>query len=631
MPLDGITAKALAAELSRSLSQARVDKIFQPERCDIVLSLRGKDESFRLLLSANPSSPRLHLITENRKNPPQPPMFCMLLRKHLIGARLLELHTPQYERIFILRFQTINELGDKLEKRLIVELMGRHSNIILVNEQDRIHDSILHVDDSISRVREVMPARPYAFPPAQGKLLPRDILAHIDRGEDFWGPSAVRLPLEKALLSRLQGFSPQLCHELAFRAALDGRCKVDALSEAEQGRLRRVLLDLMQKITAEAFRPTTFYERPEATIPLDFHALDLQSFAYRRSENSICAAMERYYLQRMIENTFRQKKNHLQRLIQQQVKHVQKKLQIHEKDQAEGKKRDRYRRHGELILAHVHKIREGDKHLIATDFYDEDQKDVKIPLDPSRSGPQNAQRYFKRYDKAKTRAETGARLAREDRKELQYLETLRRALENAAELDDLAALSQEMRQAGLSRKNIIRQEKELQENAGPDLSGGQKPGKRGKGKRAPGPKKKARAKNEKPLPPRKYLSSDGLPIWVGRNNLQNDQLTLKTAQKDDLWLHVQKMPGTHVIVRCGKQEVPEQTLLEAAQTAAWFSRASGDGQPEAGSGHKVPVDYCPVRHVKKPAGSKPGMVIYEGYQTVQVTPQDPSILLKSDP
>ena len=636
MPLDGITAKSLALELNTLLAEARVDKIQQPDRHDVILVLRQDNKNYRLLLSANPSSPRIHLSEETKTNPSQPPMFCMLLRKHLSGSRLMEISTPDYERIFSLRFLTQNELGDRLEKRLIVEIMGRHSNIILVNQEDTIHDAILHIDESVSRVREVMPARPYVLPPAQNKLTPRQVLDEIQSGTDWLGPTVQFRGLEKALLERLQGFSPQLCHEVAVRADIDGRQHIDKLNKIERGRLNRVVMDLMQKICAEAFSPTTYYTHPDALIPIDFHCLNLQSFAYARSENSISEAMDRFYLEKNRQNTLKQKRQHLERLINQALDHAVKKLRIHEKDVADGNKSKRYRHYGDLILAHLHLIKEGDAKLLATDYYDPEQPEVSIDLDPGLSGAQNAQRYFKRYNKAKTKLESGEKLASQDREEIAWLETLQRAMVNAADLDDLQALQQEMQQAGLSKKNMRRLKEEANAGPQPDVSGGQKPGRAGKKKnkvyQQTGPKQKRKKREDsKPLPPRRYTSSDGFQILVGRNNLQNDQLTLKTAQKDDIWLHVQKMPGTHVIIRAEKQAVPDQTLLEAAQIAAWFSRASQEGQPASvAASSKVPVDYCPVSHVKKPGGAKPGMVIYEHYQTLFVSPQDPHALAKSD-
>lgn len=632
MPLDGITAKCLAAELNSSLRDARVDKIHQPDRHDIVLLLRLESSNVRLLLSANPSSPRLHLTRATRRNPSQPPMFCMLLRKHLSGARLLEISTPDYERIFNLRFMTINEMGDRLEKRLVVEIMGRHSNIILLNHEDRILDAILHIDESISRVREIMPARPYQLPPSQNKQTPRQILDAIAAGEDWLGDTVLNRGLEKALLERLQGFSPQLCHEVADRAFLDGRLPVNRLEASARARLNRVMLDLCQKITSGAFAPATFYDHADARIPIDFHALTLTSFAVSRPESSVSDAMDRFYLERDRQNTFKQKRQHLDKLINQQIAHARRKLDIHEKDQQEGRLSETYKRHGELILANLHQIRDDQETLTVTDYYDPEMPQIEIPLEPGRSAAQMAQIYFRRYAKARTRLETGQRLAAEDRDELAWLDSLSRALANAADMDDLRAIAREVSQSGIGRRGKDTDRRDASESTGPDLSGGQKPGRRRNKNKPVGRSsgKKRRSTDEAPLPPRRFTSSDGLTILVGRNNYQNDQLTLKTAQKDDLWLHVQHLPGTHVIIRSEKTEVPESTLLEAAGLAAWYSRSGHDGQPAVGSSHKVAVDYCPASHVRKPSGARPGMVIYDRYQTLLVEPLNPAALTRPE-
>lgn len=621
MPLDGVTAKCLAGELTALLADARVDKIHQPDRYDIFLHLRNNNGSHRLIISANPASPRLHITSETRENPASPPMFCMLLRKYLGGARLLDVTTPDYERIFTLRFSTISELGDRLEKRLIVELMGRHSNIILINEEDRIHDSIVHIDDSISRVREVMPARPYCLPPGQDKLTPAMVLERISHSEPWIAATARLERLDKAILASVQGFSPQLCQELVFRTGCDERLKPQLLSPEQSKRLNDVAAQLLRQIIEERFTPTTFYNHQTAAIPLDFHALPLLSFAFSRPEQSVSAAMDRYYLERVRQNTFRQKKQSLAKKVGSLLEHARRKLEIHEKDCAEGAKNEQYRLYGELILANLHLLGENASVLQAIDYSDPEQSTVEIPVNPHHSGPQNAKNYFRLYNKAKSRLESGRRLAAEDKADIAYLETLHQALATAEDLEDLQAVAEEISASGL----LIRERGDRQDGANAperDLSGGQKPGK--KKKYTAKIRKKVKRQEEKPLPPRRYTSSDGFTILVGRNNYQNDRLTLKTAQKEDIWLHTQKIAGTHVIIRSNKQEVPERTLLEAAQIAAWFSRATAaSGDQETFAGHKVAVDYCPVSHVRKPKGARPGMVIYDRYQTLLVTPQAP--------
>lgn len=625
MPLDGVTAKCLASELNSLLADARLDRVFQPDRHDIILQFRQGSENYRLILSANPSAPRLHITTETRENPSEPPMFCMLLRKHLVGSRLLSISTPGYERIFELRFSTVNEIGDKLEKRLVVEIMGRHSNIILLNHENRIHDAILHIDQSISRVREIMPARTYVLPPDQKKLAPEDALAALNEGRDWLNPAAGMLALDKAILEALQGFSPLLSREAVYLAGLDARQKPAQLDALQRKSLDAALRQMLTGIIAGQFKPTTYYDTPQAIIPIDFHALKLHALFIQKSAASVSQAMDLFYLERSRQNTLRQKKQGLEKIISSKLEHARKKLQIHEADLLESENRDQLRIYGELILAGIGQGSESKTEFLTTDYYQEDQPTIAIPLQSGLSLSQNAQRYFKLYAKARTRYENGCRFAFEDQQEILWLETLQNALLMANEADDLAAVRQEIVEAGLLGEKYVSSSK-----GSPAVS--QQPGKPGsrKSRQAKNFQKSKQSSGKKGAPrpvallPRQYVSSDGLTIQVGRNNLQNDQLTLKTAQKDDIWLHVQKMPGTHVIIRANRQSVPDQTLLEAAEIAAWFSKATA----AAGSGQqKVAVDYCPVSHVRKPAGARPGMVIYDRYQTLMVVPklpQDPA-------
>lgn len=624
MPLDGVTAKCLAAELNSLLADARLDRVFQPDRHDIILQFRQGSENYRLILSANPSAPRLHITTEARDNPSEPPMFCMLLRKHLVGSRLLSISTPGYERIFELRFSTVNEIGDRLEKRLVVEIMGRHSNIILLNHENRIHDAILHIDQSISRIREIMPARTYVLPPDQNKLAPEAALEALNEGRDWLNPASGMLALDKAILEALQGFSPLLSREVVYLADLDARHKPAHLDALQRKSLDAALRQMLTGIIAGQFQPTTYYDTPQAIVPIDFHALKLHALFIQKSVASVSQAMDLFYLERSRQNTLRQKKQGLEKIISNKLEHARKKLQIHQSDCLESENRDQLRIYGELILAGLGQGSESKTEFLTTDYYQDDQPTISIPLQTGLSLTQNAQRYFKLYAKARTRFENGSRFALDDQQEILWLETLQNALLMAVEPDDLAAVRQEIVEAGLLGDKHIANSK-----GAPAVS--QQPGKPGSRKsrqsksfqKSKQPNSKKGAPRPAALLPRQYISSDGLTIQVGRNNLQNDQLTLKTAQKDDIWLHVQKMPGTHVIIRTSRQIVPEQTLLEAAEIAAWFSKATAAG----GFGQqKVAVDYCPVSHVRKPAGARPGMVIYDRYQTLMVVPKVPQDL-----
>jgi predicted ribosome quality control (RQC) complex YloA/Tae2 family protein len=316
MPLDGISAKCLALELNHQLQDARIDRIYQPERTDILLIVRARQENLRLLLSANPAAPRIHLTREVRENPAEPPMFCMLLRKYLSGARIMSVETPDYERIFIIRLATQNELGDTLEKKLVVEIMGRHSNIILLNQDLKIHDAIVHVDPSISRLREIMPARTYQLPQNQHKAAPDVVLAQLRAGQFSLQPAQAAATLDKALLEMIQGFSPQLCQSVVIRAGLNIRQNPCQLSETAQQALLSSLGATLEQIVAGQFQPTTYYRRPQDTSPYDYHALRLVSLANPRSETSLSDAMDRYYLEQTRQNRLAQQRQALLRQIE---------------------------------------------------------------------------------------------------------------------------------------------------------------------------------------------------------------------------------------------------------------------------------------------------------------------------
>ena len=636
MPLDGISAKCLALELNTRLKDARVDKIYQPDRHDILMVLRTQQENLRLILSANPSAPRIHLTTETRENPNEPPMFCMLLRKHLLGARIIQVETPGYERIVILTFQTTNELGDTLYKKLIIEAMGRHSNIIFTNQDDRIHDAIFHVDDAISRLREIMPARTYILPANQAKPGPAEVLAKLEQNQSPLLPEVQERPLEKALLESIQGFSPQLCRDICEAAGLDSRSRFSQLSPTEQQSFQSTLHNRLQQIVAGDFAPTTYYLQSEDKIPVDFHALRLNSLANPRPEASLSAAMDRFYLERNRQNKLVQQKQALLKRLENEIENTSRRLVLHEQELAEGEKREQYREYGELLVAQQFRISEGTEAVEVDNYFDPDLKPIQIPLQPQLNPAQNVQRYFKLYQKARGKYEMNSKLVITDRQDLDWLQSLLSATQSCVDDQDVRAIREELAVTGLSNAER-RMKAQAQSQNGQELSAASsnsnardllpgKPGARSKrqakynqqtkGKASQDKAKaKAAAKNPPPLPPRQFLSSDGLLIQAGRNNLQNDRLTLRTAQKDDLWFHAQKIPGTHVIIRCGKQTVPAKTIEEAAQIAAWFSQ----GQ----TGSKVAVDYCPVSHVKKIAGGKPGLVQYDQYQTVLVEPKDP--------
>lgn len=624
MPLDGISTRFLCRELNRFLTGSRVDKITQPGRFDIVLQLRQPGQTHRLLLSANPSNPRIHTVEQTGAGTTHPPMFCMLLRKHLQGARLTGVHRVSYERIIRLAFQTINEMGDPEEKYLICELMGRHSNLILVNSGSRIIDAVTHVDARMSRVREIMPARPYTNPPDQAKWAPDAVLAAVVRAE--WrrctaelaaaaGTNRRKAGLAALLLQQIAGLSPQFCQSVCCSAALDPQTLWSELRDEDICRLERSLIHWLALATGETAVPTLFYRDSRAKSAIDFHALPLDGPACRRNADSLTEAMRIYYNSRETDNRLEQQRRSALQMAVRHQQRLSRLMDVYQSDLAASGGYEQLKIKGDLIFAHLWQISEGMETVTVDNDYADPPEPATIELNPSRSPAWNAQRYYKQYNKNKAKYENAARFAEKAGRELAYLDALITMLQNADDAADIRSLSDELAQAFGGAGDA-------QKAAGTERGFYARKAARTRGGGA--------HTSERPLGPRTYQSSDGLTILVGRNNRQNDQLTLRTAQKTDLWLHVQKAPGTHVVVRAEGRPIPERTIEEAARIAAWFSRGERRRE-QGGSGAAVPVDYCPAGHVRKPAGARPGMVIYDQYKTALVKPIDPADLLPSAP
>jgi len=656
MPLDGITTHFLALELNSLLAGGRIDRVYQPDRYDVILHIRQESQNFRLLLSANPSGPRIHITSSSRENPALPPSFCMLLRKHLAGSRITSITSPSFERIVEIAVQSVDELGDRKDKRLIIEMMGRYSNVILVNTENRIFDSLLHVDSQMSRVREVMPARPYAYPPVQGKLPPDEASAMLLRGELPVLQEAAGRPLEKALQESLLGFSPLLSREICFLSGVDGRKGLRQLLPAEKEAVIRAALDILGRIMSGSVEPGTYAAGQDAQ-PKEFHALLLRDAGFRTAFDTISAAIDAVYRSKDMSVEFDQKKRNLLQFCQTSLQHALRRKNIHENDIFACRDMNQYQKYGQLLLANAWQIPSGSASYAAVDYESEDLSLIEVPMDSARTVAQNAQDYFRQYTKCKSRLEAASDFLEEDNRAVEYLSSLHEAIESASEKEDLEALREEMELSGLlgqgnhtgngqnctTRKS--RPEKDKKMYPGKAKSGGSgSRALRAAGKAASMRAGKGTSKSSKAVPSsssetgfRRYTTADGTVILCGRNNIQNDLLTMKTAAPDDLWFHVQKMPGTHVVLRCGKQEPSQATILQAAQTAAYFSRtasraeknkASDPRQSKSESADlselKIAVDYCPVKNVRKPAKAKPGMVIYEHYRTVLVSPEDPA-------
>ena len=580
MPFDGVVTKNVVEELQQILVGSRIEKIFQPEADEIIMNVRAKQQNLRLVLSASASYPRIHLTGISKENPSSPPMFCMLLRKHIAGGRITGVEFFDFERIVSIQVESVNELGDIAPKQLIIEIMGRHSNIILLNDQNKILDSIKHVDNEVSSVREVMPARPYILPPSQGKAsiqcFDLDAFAYNIKNTPM-------VKIESYLLENIKGFSPLLCRQICHAAGLEPRIPAEALTIGNIKMLQTALKNTRELILSNKFSPCIIYEDKNHTIPLDFHSLPMTQYANTKYFDSINEVLDVFYSQRDRHERLKQKKADLVKVINNNIDRCSKKTAIHQASLRDAADKEKFRLYGELITANIYCITSGLKKVSLGNYYSESNECLDIPLDENLSPQQNAQRYFKKYSKARSTHEYATRQLNEAIGELAYLESVQHLLDSSSTLAEIEEIRQELAEQGYIN---LRQK----------------------------PSKKKQEKGSNPLV---FKSSDGFEIFVGKNNRQNDYLTMKASSSNDIWLHVRNAPGSHVVIRKLNKDIPESTLFEAAMLAAFHSRSKMSSN--------VAVDYTQIKHVKKPGGAKPGMVIYDSFKTIIVTPDESKI------
>ncbi len=578
MPLDALCLSGVVAELKPILTGAKIDKVHQPGRDEIILALRLGRGNGRLLLSASPNHPRLQMTELSRENPDAPPMFCMLLRKHLMGGRILSVEQPHLERIVELRLEVLDELGDRKERRLILEAMGRWANLVLVDDQGRIVDCLRRVDGDMSAQRQLLPGLFYRLPPAMDKADPTAL------DEEGWLRQVEQAPGESRvdhwLLDTFGGWSPLVCREIAFRAG--GRVDVTFDELGPQGRVRvaEAAEMLLNSVKENSFMPTVISIEKR---PKDFTFFPAEQY----EEAGACAAyptfsalMDRFYEQRENQERIRQKGQDLIRSVTNARDRTARKIANQQRELDATQDRERLRQFGDIITSNLHTMERGMATLRALDFYDPEGAEVDIKLDPLLTPQQNAAKYYKEYNKAKTAEEMLTIQLEKGRRELDYLNSVLENITLAEGERDLQEIRQELADTGYLRRQI-------------------------KGK------DKGRRLSPKPM---EFRSTAGLRISVGKNNVQNDLLTCKQAFKSDIWFHTQKIHGSHVILWTGGAQPDLQSLNEAACLAAWFSQGRESG--------KVPVDYTPVKYVKKPAGARPGMVVYTTYETAWVTPDE---------
>ena len=578
MPLDALCMTGLVHELNMALQGAKIDKIHQPGRDEVVMALRTSRGNVKLLLSANPAHPRPQLTELTRENPEVPPMFCMLLRKHLSGGRIQEVVQPPLERVVDFRLEVLDELGDRVERRLILEAMGRHSNLILLDGEGRIVDCLRRVDGDMSAKRQVLPGMFYRLPPVQEKLDPtaqsREDWARLlaDAPEDY--------RIDHWLLDTFGGLSPLICRELAQRTG--GRTDVCFHEVGDEGknRLLNEAETLLLNVREYRLTPTLIAIDGK---PKDFTFLPVTQYgdAARLTEYpSFSALLDRFYEQRENQERVRQKGQDLIRLVTNARDRTARKIGNQEKEWQKTQDRERLRQFGDIITSNLYAMEKGMACLRTVDYYDPEGREIDIPLDPLFTPQQNAAKYYKEYNKAKTAEEMLSIQLEKGRKELDYLNSVLENISLAEGERDLQEIRQELVDTGYLRRQSKAKDR---------------------GKRVA----------SKPM---EFRSSTGMRISVGKNNLQNDLLTCKQAFKSDIWFHTQKIHGSHVILWTEGGQPDLQSLNEAACLAAWFSQGRESG--------KVPVDYTPVKYVKKPAGARPGMVIYTTYETAWVAPDE---------
>ena len=572
MPLDAICLRAVLHELRPQLIGARIDKVQQPARDQIVLLLRG---NLRLLLNAGANQPRIQLTNILRDNPAQPPMFCMLLRKHLVGARVLSIEQPDLERMVILTLQCTDEFGEISQKQLVLECMGRRSNLVLLDAQGRIVECLRRVDADLSATRQLLPGLFYHLPTPLDKLSllsqEEDSLALAQRGGD------AEQAVDKWVLDHYTGISPLIAREFAFRVGHETDVRFGALNDTQRGALVQEFSDTANAVKEDNYMPVILYRDGK---PVDFTYRPIAQYGAEtqvETRESFSQMLDEFYDARERQELSARRGRELTHAVTVARDRMARKAENLKHDYAATQKRDEFRLRGDLITANLYRMKSGEKVLHAENYYEDGCPIIDIPLDPLLSPQQNAAKNYKQYNKLKTA-------------EFHLREQIEKAENERAYLESVL---QELSQAETEQEfNEIR--RELQETNYIRKSSGKKELKRA-------------------FSPRTFKTSSGLEVLVGRSNVQNDQLT-KKADKRDYWFHTQHIHGSHVILRCAGLTPGDEDLREAAMLAAYFSQA------KESSG--VPVDYCPVKFVKKPAGARPGMVTYDNYRTLYVTPEE---------
>ena len=571
MAFDGITIANITKELNDKLLGGRIRKIAQPENDELILTIKSAEGNFRLLISASASLPLIYLTENNKPSPMTAPNFCMLLRKHIENGKLVGISQPGLERIIRFDIEHLDELGDLRRKTLVVEIMGKHSNIIFCDENDRIIDSIKHVSLQMSSVREVLPGRTYFIPVTQEKADPLELT--LDSFTSLIGAKSTKLA--KAIYTSYTGISPVAANEVVFRSGINSEMSGNALSELEMLHLYKTFSYYIEDIKTGNFAPQIVYR---GKTPIEYAALPLTIYNDLEtiSHESISYILETYYAERNTVTRIRQRSVDLRKIVQTALERSRKKYDIQAKQLKDTEKRDTYRIYGELLTTYGYSAQPGAKSLDVLNYYT--NEDLTIPLDPQLTALENAKKYFDKYGKLKRTYEAVSELLKETGDEVDHLDSISTALDIALSEEDLVEIKEELMEYGYIKKRH---------------PGGKKP--------------KITSK------PFHYISSDGYHMYVGKNNFQNEELTFKFATGNDWWFHAKGVPGSHVIVKTeGADDMPDATFEEAGRLAAYYSQSREN--------EKVEIDYIQKKQIKKPKGGKPGFVVYYTNYSLMIDP-----------
>ena len=581
MSLDGIFLNSITNDLYKKLIGGRVDKIHQPDKNEIVMSIRSKGENYKLLITSISSSPRLHLTNVTRQNPLEPPMFCMLLRKHLTGAHITDIRQVNFDRIVEISFECKDELDSTVHKSIITEIMGKHSNIIFINQDKTIIDSLKRIAENVSSVRQIYPGLKYIIPPGSDKLNPLNVTRELFMKEIESVNSGIYI--YNFLYKNFLGFSPFIAKEICYLTNLNESTYTGELSEIKKEELWIVFTKIINKINQNAFSYNIYYD--ENKNQYGFYCMDVEYLKDYDKKNFASAGelLDEYYYELDNKNKINQRVASLVKSINTKIDRDKKKVEKQRNELLNAESRDKYRIYGELILSNLNTTPENHK-LKVINYYDPEQKEIIIPLDPKLNLSQNSQKFFKRYNKLKKAEEELEKLIDSALNEISYLENILFSIEECETTDDLNDIYNELIAEGLmKRKSKVNKSKETR-------------------------------------PITTFISSAGHEIFVGKNNIQNDMVTFKIGKKEDYWFHAKNMPGSHVVIKTNGDELTDEEYMEASRIAAFFSKGKNSSTVE--------VDYTKKSNVKKPPNAKPGFVIYDTNYSMLVEPNIEGIKIK---